>query len=312
MIDPVLTAWRLSPIVPEGLARAMASLIAHLSWLRGSKKSRQLQANLARVMPGASRWELRNATLKGVVAYLRYYAEIFTARRLTQAMVDARVRMVGHEPIKAAIAAGKVPVLALAHLGNWDYAGAFASKELAPLTTVAERLSHQGVFEEFCQMRAALGMTIIPADTGQAFRQLLRAAKGPGPRFIALLADRDLSARGVDIELFGETVRVAAGPAALACAADVPLFPAAMVSEKLTGKRRRAARTRHGYAVIFHPEVPRRPDLPAKQEVQAMTEAWMGALAPTISVRPWDWHMLQKVFVADLDTAKDAEIRGTQ
>jgi KDO2-lipid IV(A) lauroyltransferase len=83
-----------------------------------------------------------------------------------------------------------------------------------------------------------------------------------------------------------------------------------MVSERLTGERRRAAGTRRGYRLIAAPPVPRRRDLDRAAEVQAMTQGWATALAGAISAHPTDWHMLQKVFVEDLDPTRDAEIRG--
>jgi KDO2-lipid IV(A) lauroyltransferase len=85
----------------------------------------------------------------------------------------------------------------------------------------------------------------------------------------------------------------------------------AVVSETLSGRRRRQAGSRHGYALVVLPEVPRRPDLSRAEELEVMTQGWATALAGVIAEHPTDWHMLQKVFVEDLDAAKDAEVRGT-
>jgi KDO2-lipid IV(A) lauroyltransferase len=246
-----------------------------------------------------------------MVAYMRYYHEIFHVSHFTVPQLVARIGAEGRERLDAVVARGRNPVLALAHMGNWDMAGAWATREIGAVTTVAERLKPPELFDQFVAMRATIGLTIVPSDPGKVFRPLAEAAMSHERGIVPILADRDLSRRGIEVTMFGHAARVAAGPAALACHADVPLIPLAIVSEKLTGARRRVARSRHGYTLVVLPEVPRRPDLPAAQEVQVMTQGWATALAGVIAEHPTDWHMLQKVFVEDLDADKDAQVRGT-
>ena len=118
---------------------------------------------------------------------------------------------------------GKSVVLALGHVGNWDLAGAWATRAVAPVTTVAERLEPEELFQEFVAFRESIGLTIFPlTGSGDVFRGLVRAARG-GPGLIPLLADRDLTASGVEADLFGLRARFAAGPAALAISTGAPL-----------------------------------------------------------------------------------------
>ncbi|MDR1427860.1 MAG: phosphatidylinositol mannoside acyltransferase [Bifidobacteriaceae bacterium] len=305
-----LLAWRIVPRLPAGLVGAVFHGIGVGAWAWRGKGVRQLERNLSRVRPQASRRQVRRLGRRAMVAYMLYYAEVFHAASLTRDQVDARIRVKGLPALKAAVERDTQPVLVLAHMGNWDYAGAWASRALGVVTTVAERLNPPELFEDFVRLRAQLGIEIVPADAGRAFRPLVRAIRSGVPGIVPLLADRDLSRKGVEVTMFGTTARVAAGPATLARLTGTTLLPLAVYSERLTGGRRRAAGAKRGYVMDVLAEVHRRPDLDAAGEVQAMTQAWATALSDSIAQHPTDWHMLQKVFVEDLDTAKDAQIRG--
>lgn len=301
-------AWRVAGHVPEPVLRAAATIGADVAWLRRGSGVRQLERNLARVRPDASPRELRKLSRAGMRSYLRYYRETFALSAYTPVQIAARARMVGAGPVRAEVVAGRTVLMALGHLGNWDLAGAYATAYLGPVTTVAERLEPEALFQEYLAFRESLGLTIIALDGsgGEVFRKLVRVARG-GPTLLPLLADRDLTARGIEVDLFGERARVAAGPAALAVSTGAMLVPTAVYYERLRGARRRAAGSPWGIVLDFGPPVTVPTDLPRGEQVTAVTQAWVDALAARIDAHPQDWHMLQKVFIADLDPARYAE-----
>ncbi len=59
-------------------------------------------------------------------------------------------------------------VLALSHSGNWDAAGAWVAAMGMPITTVAERLQPEELYERFLAFRQGLGMEILPLTGGDA------------------------------------------------------------------------------------------------------------------------------------------------
>lgn len=307
-------AWRVVGKVPDPVVRGVFRLVADVVWLLRGGGVRQLEANLGRVRPQARPDEIRRLSLLGMRSYMRYYGEAFALVGAKPEQIDARVRLVDPAEVVGTMNEGRMVVMALGHLGNWDLAGAWATRNLGRTVTVAERLKPEALFQEFLQFRESLGLEIIPLAEGGAgggvFRELVRAARQPGGGLIPLLADRDLTARGVEVDLFGERARVAAGPAALAVATGAPLCSASITYERLTGARRRAAGTAWGVVIEFGRLLTVPDDVPRSERVAVLTQAWVDDLGRGISRAPQDWHMLQKVFVADLDPERYARTKA--
>jgi KDO2-lipid IV(A) lauroyltransferase len=302
-------AWRVTGRLPDAVVRGAFRLVADVTWLRRGGGVRQLEANLRRVRPHADPRELRRLSLAGMRSYMRYFGEAFALSGSTPEQITARVRLANGDQVVEEIASGRMVVMALGHLGNWDLAGAWATKHLGRTVTVAERLKPEALFQEFLAFRESIGLEIIPLETagGGVFRELVRAVKKPGGGLVPLLADRDLTARGVEVTMFGERARVAAGPAALSVSTGAPLVTAVLSYERLTGARRRAAGTPWGLVIEFGPVLTVPADLPKQDRVPTLTQLWVDALADGIDRHPEDWHMLQKVFVADLDPERYAK-----
>lgn len=109
--------------------------------------------------------------------------------------------------------AGPGVILALPHMGSWDFAGAWCSQVGITVVSVAERLPN-GVFERFRDARAGMGMEIYPVDQADLMRQLITRVRER--KMVCLLSDRDLSSNGIPVEFAGREIRVPAGPALLA------------------------------------------------------------------------------------------------
>jgi KDO2-lipid IV(A) lauroyltransferase len=286
--------WRIVRLLPERIAYLLFSLIAQVAWLRQGRGVRQLEVNLARVAPKASAFKLKTLSRKGMHSYMRYWCDAFRLADWTPDRILATCRAEGDEPVRAALAEGRGVVMALGHCGNWDHAGAWSTLALAPVTTVAERLEPEDVFQRFLHFRQRLGMEILPlTGGGDLFGVLVRRLRRGG--FVPLLADRDLTATGVPVTLFGETARMAAGPASLALVSGAALYPVTLHYERLPA----GAPARWGVVVTFHAEVVP-PAGERSEQIAGMTQACADALEDGIRRHPQDWHMLQRVFVADL------------
>jgi lauroyl/myristoyl acyltransferase len=285
--------WGAVRRMPERSAYALFDRAADLTVARGG--AARLRSNYARVRPELDDAALDALVRDGMRRYLRYYCEAFRLQGLGPDDLAARVRAEGDGPVREVIEAGGSVVAFLGHLGNWDLAGAWGTTHLGPVTTVAERLKPEEVFEEFLAFRESLGMTIIPLTGGvNPFPALREAARRPG--IIPLLADRDLTARGVEVQFCGSAARMAPGPALLALTENRPLHPVSIRHERRG--------TGWGIVITFHPPVDVPPKGPTRERVIAMTQQCADVLGAAVREHTADWHMLQRVFLDDLDPAR--------
>lgn len=287
--------WAAVRRLPEAAAYRLFELIADLAWRRRTGPVRRLEANLARVCPELDEVGLRRLARAGMRSYLRYWCDSFRLPDWDERRITGSVRVVGDEPVRAALASGRGVVMFLGHLGNWDHAGAWSTLRLAPVTTVAERLRPEALFEQFVAFRERLGMRVIPLGGPEVFRQLTTVLRQGG--FVPLLADRDLTDGGVQVRFFGEPARMAVGPAALALQTGAALFPVSIHYEPRAPG--------WGIVITWHDEIPAPRERPrgsaaTREAVRDLTQACADVLADAIGRHPQDWHMLQRVFVADL------------
>ncbi|GAA2225489.1 phosphatidylinositol mannoside acyltransferase [Promicromonospora sukumoe] len=303
-------AWRNATKIPEPVLRGLFTAVADVTWLRHGKAVRRMESNYARVRPDLDAAAVRRLSRAGMRSYMRYFREAFTLQGVTTAKLRARVRLEGYdEHVRPVIDDGGAVSLALGHLGNWDLAGAYGSQYLAGVLTVAERLKPDELFEEFLRFRGSLGIDVLALGNGDVLGALVRGAK-EGGRLLPLLSDRDLTSTGIEVDLAGHRARVAAGPALVGLEAEVPVHAVGITYERLRGARRRTAGTPWGIVIHFYPPLPV-PDvgLPRAERARLLTQGWVDQLAGSIVEHTHDWHMLQRVFVADLGPARQRAAR---
>ncbi|HLZ38693.1 MAG TPA: phosphatidylinositol mannoside acyltransferase [Mycobacteriales bacterium] len=287
-----VAGWRFLRAVPERSARRAFTAAADVMWRRGGRPVDQLARNLARVAPQA---DLPALTRAGLRSYLRYWLEVFRLPALTPEEIVSRMRVDGLDHLRGALGGGRGVVAALPHMGNWDHAGAWAVLSgLAP-TTVAERLRPEALFDRFVEFRTSLGIEVVPLTGGERPPFPVLADRLRAGRLVCLLADRDLTARGVPVTFFGEPTRMPAGPAALALETGAALLPVTLWFTS-TGTRARV-----------HPELAP-PGAERAAQIRAMTQALADVFAAGIAEHPADWHMLQRLWLADLDPAARARV----
>jgi len=293
--------WSAVRRLPEAWARGLFMLVAEIAWRRQGKGVQQFEANLRRVIgPDATGKELRALSQAGMRSYLRYWLEVFRLQAIPPERIVGNMRSSGEEKTAfASMAAGRGVVFALPHMGNWEQAGAWIILIGAgSLTTVAERLRPEGLFDKFVAFRESLGMEVLPLTGGTQNVFGLLAQRLRAGRLVCLPCDRDLTASGVEVEFFGERAQMAANPAALAVQTGAALMPVTLWFED----------------EYWHADIGTEVPVPAagtrKEKVAAMTQQMASFFEAGIREHPEDWHMLQKVFVADLDPARLRPVAG--
>ncbi len=286
--------WSAVCRLPEPWARQGFRLAADIAWRREGPRVSVLEGNLRRVIgPDASGAELRDLSRQAMQSYLRYYLEAFRLQVLPPDRLLRSAYDIGHlDQGTDYLAGGRGVIYALPHMANYDLAGAWIiARGAGSFTTVAEVLKPDSVYRRYVEFREGLGMEVLPASGGNSrfgiLAQRLRAGK-----LVCLVCDRDVTGGGIEVDFFGEKARMMGGAAALAVQTGAALMPVILWYD---GDR---------MGVQVHPEVPVPAEGDRRQKTTAMMQQVARLFEAGIREHPQDWHMLQRVFTADLDPAR--------
>ena len=283
--------WSVVCRLPESWARSAFRFFADLAWRRQGPGVRVLEGNLRRVIgseaPGG---QLRALSKEAMRSYARYWLEAFRlpvmpADRLVGGMRDTGLIQTAFEYL----AAGRGVVFALPHMGNYDLAAAWIIAQGAgSITTVAERLKPESVYDRFVAFREGLGVEVLPAGGGTSSSFAVLVQRLRAGKLVALVCDRDVTGSGIEVEFFGEKARMMGGAAALAVQTGAALMPVILWFDG------------DHWGVHVHEEIPVPAEGDSKQKTAAMTQEVARLFEAGIRAHPQDWHMLQRVFAADL------------
>lgn len=284
--------WKICRRLSRRKAVTLMHAAADVITLLNPESVKQLRRNHERLAGRKlSRREIRAA----VRSYYRMFAEEFTLANWDKDYLRGACIYPQAAEIAEELEAGPV-ILALTHSGNWDQAGAWFCQEHGKILTVAERLDDPQLLQEFVELRKAIGLEILTVGQDEHIFDQLVERIANRPLLVPLLADRDISGAGIRVQLAGHEALVAAGPAALALKLNRPLIAGHIAYEK-AGK---------DWKIRAHFTDPIAPPTPQTGEtaVEALTREWVRLLEPTLVEHLTDWHMMQKVFVEDLDPAR--------
>lgn len=290
MVDIVTPAYkvasRLARLAPGPVALAAARGLGLAAVRVAPERRAQVERNLRRITPDITDAELRAKVRETFVSYARYYEESFRLPGTSPADLDAGFTHDGYEHLEAALAAGHGAIMAMPHLGGWEWSGFWLTRvKGVPVTAVVEQLDPPELFEWFVGLRRSFGFEIVALgpDAGTATARALKAN-----HTLALLCDRDLAGSGPQVEFFGERTTLPAGPATLALRTGAPILPTAIYFD--------GPNNRH--AVVLPPlDTARQGRL--REDVQRVTQDLAHALEDLIRRAPEQWHLLQPNWPSD-------------
>ncbi|WP_054814059.1 phosphatidylinositol mannoside acyltransferase [Nocardia arizonensis] len=287
--------WRVVRALPESSARRLFDMGADRAVRKGGPE--QLRRNLARVLgtvPDAVPDELMRASMR---SYARYWREAFRLPSMDHTAIDFHVD--GLEFLDAALTRGRGVVLVLPHSGNWDMAGVWLVQHYQKLSTVAERLEPESLFERFVAYRESLGFEVFPLTGGAEPPYPRLAARLRENGIVCLMGERDLTGKGVPVTFFGERTWMPAGAAKLAIETGAALVPVhAWFTVEADGSENWGLKTERPIDV--------------SGGVTAATQSLADRFAANIAEHPQDWHMLQPLWESDLSPQRLARIADAQ
>lgn len=273
-------------LMPGFVAAGLASPIGAGANLANGERREMVARHLRRIDPSLTGARLRRAVQESFDSYAKYYIESFRLPNLSARTVARGLKVEGYDHVLAGLELGKGVILALPHLGGWEWAGRWVTDQGHAMTVVVERIEPPELFDWFVKLRAELGMNVValgPA-AGKAVLTALRSNE-----VVCLLSDRDIVGGGIPVEFFGEETKLPAGPATLGLRSGCPVLPAAVY---FTGRV-------DGHFGLVRPPVEIERTGKLRADVATFTQALAAEFEHLIRAAPSQWHLFQPNWPSD-------------
>lgn len=277
-----LSAWKLIGLLPERMAYKLANFVADQIYRKNGKGIQRLRSNYQRVKPGYSKEELDKLTKLGMRSYMRYWFDTFRLNKWSKERIVKTTKVNDENLLRDPITNKLGCIVALPHAGNWDHAAAYFCSTGINLTAVVEKLKPEAIFQKFLDYRQSIGIEAISHKEKSIPILTQRLQDG---KLVALVADRDMSRNGVEVEFFDGIAKMPSGPAILAIKTGAPLITA-YIGYLSTG-----------IEIFFDQTTPPPTTGSDSEKIKVITQSIADNFARRIKENPVDWHMLQRIWV---------------
>jgi len=277
-----LFAWKVIGVLPEKSAYQLANLVSDQIFIKNGKGVKRLRSNYKRVMLNISERELEELTKNGMRSYLRYWFDTFRLNKWSKSRIIETTFVVRENLLRDPIETKKGCIIALPHAGNWDHAAAYFCSTGIPITAVVERLKPEAIFKKFLAYRQSIGIEAISHREKTIPILMERLNQG---KLVALVADRDMSRNGIEVNFLGGIAKMPAGPAILAIKSGSPLVTAYI------------RYLDEGIEITFDETIQLPISGSEEEQIRIVTQSMADNFAKRIQDSPVDWHMLQRIWV---------------
>jgi KDO2-lipid IV(A) lauroyltransferase len=265
LVQFALPRWFVLPLAR--LAGALAFRLSHRQRRRVIENQRHLLG------PAAGEQEVRRSARRVFTNLATNYADLLRApvlrRRVTNlARIDLR-------ELDRVLAGGRGCILVTAHIGNWDLAGVCVTALGYPLSAVIEPIP-AGWSRTFNRYRSTMNLETVPMNDRDAIARALSAA-----RVFTIVADRDLTGRGLLCPAFDARRSFPRGPAAYALRYRLPLVIGYLVLNPEPG--------RPPYVGLIEPEVEFKPTGDMSRDIDELTRTIAARLNRVLALYPDQW-----------------------
>ena len=205
-----LTGWIAS--VPLGFGYWIAELLGEVHFRFFPARRHKALANLAIMLPRASRRERLRIVRRMMTSYNRMMFEFFRLPHLERDELLRSVEVVGREHLEQAVERGRGVIITCSHIGNWELAAVVLAHWGYTLHAVAGVQLNRWLTPAVRETKRELAIHTVSPEDG--FRKLWRALERN--ELVALMVDGDVYSHGVPVEFFGHEMRFPSGPGQLA------------------------------------------------------------------------------------------------
>ena len=272
--------------IPVNVAVAVGEFLGWTASWFPSPTRRRVEANMKTVTAyrgdHLSTSEFRRLVRQAYCSYGRYYAEAATlpGSSHTRILEDIEWES-GEDILRTAWQAGQGVVLALPHVGSWEWGGSMLGLTMTPMVAAAEVLEPPELFTWFKQGRERIGIEVEGLDASIGSRLMKHLRDG---RVVGLLCDRDLTHDGIEVTLLGVKTTMPAGPAMLALRTGAALACGVVYSGPSSSHRAK---------VVGPIDAKREGSL--REDVSRVTQLIADQLSDLIAAAPEQWHVFAEV-----------------
>ena len=277
-----LLVWRIIGILPEKIAYGLANLVSDYIFKKNGKGVKRLKSNYARVQPTLDSQSLTALTKDGMRSYLRYWIDTFRLNKWSPERIISTTTVTNENLLRDPITSKQGCLVVLPHAGNWDHAAAYFCSTGINLTTVAEKLKPEQIFLKFLAYRESIGIEVLHTEEKVMPTLLSRLSAG---KLVALVADRDLSKNGIEVNFFNGVAKMPSGPARLILDSK-SAFISAFIKY-----------TKDGIHIEFQNIGPIPTEGSMEEKVEKLTQLMADNFATGIKSSTVDWHMLQRIWI---------------
>ena len=266
----------------------VARLVLNFSKERKFLVRRHLNRTYEKNLPAKDSEEKVKKTFQ---TYARYWVDSARMQGLSDFQIDSGFTVEGFEHIENAWETGVGPILALPHLGGWEWAGRWLTcRPNYEVSVVVEPQKPRELFDFMVKYRESFGMNVIPLgpEAGKAVINAIRKN-----HVVCLLCDRDIEGKGVKVHFFGEETTIPAGPATLAIRTGAKIIPVAVYQKK-----------KSHHAVVCPPISSERSGK-FREDVERMSQDIVTVFESLIQKEPEQWHLMQPNWPSDFKALKD-------
>ena len=291
----IVTAYKLASslikAIPDRYLSGINNTLGRCAYRLSPDKRALVERNMHRTHKGQiTKRELKQKTQQAFVSYVKYWTDSAKMQSLTDYQIDAGFTVEGFEHIENAWAEGPGPILALPHLGGWEWAGRWLTcRPKFEVTVVVEPQQPKELFEFMMSYRESFGMNVIPLGPN-AGKEVIKAIKNN--HVVCLLCDRDIQGTGVSVTFFDEETSIPAGPATLSIRTGAKIIPVAVYQ-----------RSKLHHAIVRPPlNSARQGNL--REDVARISQDIARSFEELILLEPEQWHLMSPNWPSDHEAVK--------
>ncbi len=256
--------------------------VSDIHYLFARKDRLAVQDNLRAIFPQLSNKEICRIRLTMYRNFAKYLVDFFRFQKLDLAFIQKNIKIKNIDRLNQALNLGKGVIVLTAHLGNWELGGVVVALLGYPLSAVALPHKSKQVNDFFNAQRQGKGLTVIPL--GKAVRQCLDVFKKN--QIVALVGDRDFTAKGIQVNFFGKPTILPEGPAAFCLKTGAAIIPAFMVRN-----------VDDTFTLLFEEPITFTPTDNRHDDIRALVERYKPLFERYIRTYPDQWYMYRRFWI---------------